>query len=156
MDRDKLSKYRAEIIERFINVETIIDAIICQHYFKKVVSNFFFEVLYDEYFTFGLKRRILKKIIKDIDKQREDELGRLNNIRNYFAHYNQKFFGNKDLELQNGKVKQKVEGIVIDPRNTKEKIDFSALYEEFMDKVVIVEEYLSKTYQDLGGKFLKG
>ncbi len=60
MDKDKLSKYRADVIERFINVEWIINAIICQHYFKRVSMPFLLEVLYDEYFSFALKRRILE------------------------------------------------------------------------------------------------
>ena len=88
MNRDKISKCRAEVIERFINIESIIDAIICQHYFKRVIMKFYFEVLYDEYFSFGLKRRILEKIFKDIDSQKLQDLNRLNTIRNYFAHYN--------------------------------------------------------------------
>ena len=46
--------------ERFINIETMINAIISQHYFKKVPLNFYLEVLYDEYFSFALRRRILE------------------------------------------------------------------------------------------------
>ena len=59
MDNQTLSQMRSEVIEKFINLEMIINAIISQHYFRKVYMPFFFEVLYDEYCSFGLKRRIL-------------------------------------------------------------------------------------------------
>jgi hypothetical protein len=143
MDKETLSKYRAEVIERFINIETLVDSIICQHYFKKVLINFYLEVLYDEYFSFGLKRRILEKIVKDdIDNQKVQDLNRLNTIRNYFAHYNQEVFEGMDITKK---------GKVIDPRNITEEINFEDLHSEFMQKAEGVEEYLFKLYQDLGG-----
>ena len=55
IDKETLSKYRAEVIIEFINIKKIINVIISQHYFKKVVLPFYLEVLYDEYFTFALK-----------------------------------------------------------------------------------------------------
>ena len=145
MDKDKLSKYRSEVIERFINIETIVDAIICQHYFKKMLINFYLEVLYDEYFSFGLKRRILEKIVKNIDSQKIQDLNRLNTIRNYFAHYNQEIIKVAD-KTQKWKV--------IDPRNIEKEINFEGLYAEFMSKAGGIEEYLAKLYQNLGGKLL--
>jgi len=142
MDEDKISKYRAEVIERFINIETIINAIISQRYFKRVEKSFYFEVLYDEYFSFGLKRNILKKIVENIDNQKIEDLNRLNRIRNYFAHCNQEIVEGTD-KTQKGKV--------LDPRNIEKEIDFEALYSEFTEKAGSVEEYLFKLYQDLGG-----
>jgi len=142
MDKGGISKYRAEVIERFINIETIIDAIISQHYFKKVLINFYLEVLYDEYFSFGLKRRILEKIIKNIDSQKVQDLNRLNTIRNYFAHCNQEIIEGTD-KTQKGKV--------IDPRNIQKEINFESLYAEFISKAEGVEEYLFKLYENLGG-----
>ena len=65
MDNNNISKYRSEVIEKAINIEWIMSAIICQHYFKKTILPFLLEVLYDEYFSFALKRRILEKIVKD-------------------------------------------------------------------------------------------
>ena len=145
MDNETLSKYRAEVIERFINIEWIINAIISQHYFKRVILPFLLEVLYDEYFSFALKRRVLEKIIKNIDSKKVQDLNRLNTIRNYFAHCNQEIFEGpgKPDKIQRGKV--------IDPRDIKKEIDFESLYSEFMQKVTGVEEYLFKLYQDLGG-----
>ena len=74
IDKDKLSKYRSEVIEKSINIEWIINAIISQHYLKRVILPFVLEVLYDEYFSFALRRNILKKIIKDIDSQKVEDL----------------------------------------------------------------------------------
>jgi hypothetical protein len=128
MDKDELSKYRAEVIERFINVETLVDAIICQHYFKKMIINFYLEVLYDEYFSFGLKRLILEKIVK--------------NIRNYFAHYNQEIIKGRD---------KKGEARILDPRNIEREIDFKGLHAEFMQIADGIEEYLFQTFKNLGG-----
>ena len=109
--------------------------------------DFYFEVLYDEYFSFGLKRRILEKIFKDIDSQKLQDLNRLNTIRNYFAHYNQEVFEASDKEKKAGKV--------IDPRNIKSDIDFESLYAEFKSKERGVEEYLSTLHQALGGVLFK-
>ena len=134
-----LKEYRATVIEKFINVEAILNAVICQHYFKKVNANFYLEVLYDEYFTFNLKLRIFEKII-NLSKIELDNLRRLNTIRNYFAHCNQRFF-------------QGEEGKVIDPRNTEKEINFENLYDEFIKKEKEVISHLEKTYSNLGGKF---
>jgi hypothetical protein len=124
MEKEKLSKYRSEVIERFINVEWLMNAIISQHYFKRVLMPFLLEVLYDEYFSFSLKRRILEKIIKDADNQKVQDLNRLNTIRNYFAHCNQEIFEISDTKKEKGKV--------IDPRNIRKEIDFEGLYSEFI------------------------
>ncbi len=150
MDSDSLSKYRSEVIERFINIETMINAIISQHYFKKVLKNFYLEVLYDEYFTFGLKRRILEKIIKDTDSQKVEDLNRLNTIRNYFAHCNQEIFESSGIPDKTQK------GKVVDPRNVKSEINFENLYFEFVKKAEGVEEYLFNLYEGLGGIAVKG
>ena len=142
MDKEKLSKYRAEVIERFINVEWLINAIISQHYFKRVLMPFLLEVLYDEQFSFSLRRKILKKIVKGIDNKRVEEMYKLNTIRNYFAHCNQEIIMGTD-KTQKGKV--------IDPRNVEKEVDFESLHSEFMKIVVGVEEYLATLYQGLGG-----
>ena len=147
MDKDELSKYRAEVIERFINIEWIINGIISQNYFKRVIYSFVLEVLYDPSFSFALRRNILIKIVKDIDNQKVDELNRLNNIRNYFAHCNQEIFEASDKEKERGKI--------IDPKNIEKEINFESLYSEFIQKANGVEEYLFKLFIDLGGKALK-
>ena len=149
MDKDKISKYRSEVIESFINVEWIINAIISQHYIKRVEQSFLFEVLYDEYFTFALRRRILEKIIKNndkLDKQKVQDLNRLNTIRNYFAHCSQEF-----IFLSEKPPRWKV----VDPRNIKNEVDFEGLYVDFMKRVIGIEKYLAKLLYDLGGKLVR-
>ncbi len=149
MDKETLSTYRAEVIEKFINIETIINIIICQRYFKKVIRDFYFEVLYDEYFTFGLRRRILEKILKNIDKQYKEkvqDLNRLNTIRNYFAHCNQEYIEGPD-KTQKGKV--------LDPRNIDREVNFKDLYSEFIEKQGSVVDYLMKISVDLGAELEK-
>lgn len=133
IDKTKLSEYRAIVIEKFINIESIINMIICQHYFKRIIGAFYFEVLYDEYFTFGLKRRILEKIINNFDIHMLHDLNRLNTIRNHFAHYNQ------EVSLGTDKPPRRK---VINPRNLTEEIDFNILYSEFMKKQGVVTDYL--------------
>ncbi len=148
MDKDKISKHRAEVIERFINIEWMINAIISQHYLKKVRKSFMLEVLYDEYFNFGLKRRILEKILKKNSKYENqiiEQLRRLNNIRNYFAHCGQEI-----ITLTDKPLKRKV----IHRRNIKEELDFESLHDEFMTKVGSVEKYLVQVLYDLGGTLI--
>ena len=144
------SKYRSEVIERFINLEWLLNAIITQYYFKRIVSSFLFEVLYDEYFSFALKRRILEKIIPDIDGQRLQDLNRLNTIRNYFAHCNQEIFFGIGIPSSQEK------GFVPDPRKTDREVDFKQLYEEFIKKEGLVADYLIAILGKLGGKLVKG
>jgi len=155
MDSEKISKYRAEVIERFINVESLLNAIICQHYFNKLKKSFYYEVLYDEYFSFGLRRSIFKKIIKTVDNKKVNELGRLNTIRNYFSHVNQEFFEITKLEKSNGKLKEKPEGKILDPRNIINEVDFESLYSEFMKMVGGVEIYLYRIFTEKGGTTIK-
>jgi len=144
MDKETLSKYRAEIIGRFINVEWMINAIICQHYLKKVRKSFMLEVLYDEYFSFALRRRILEKILKRINKYEKqiiDKINRLNNIRNYFAHCGQEI-----VMLSDEPPKRKV----IHPGDIEKELDFESLYDDFMKTVGGVEKHLVKLQYDLG------
>ena len=143
-ERKKISEYRSEVIEKFINIECLMNAIISQHYFKRVVLPFFLEVLYDEYFSFALRRRVLGKIVK-IDAKIIENLNRLNTIRNYFAHCNQEIFEISDKDKKYGKI--------VDPRNTTKGIDFESLYVEFNTKEKDVAGYLFELYKSLGGKF---
>jgi hypothetical protein len=136
-----LKEKRGEIIEKFINIESMMNAIISQHYFKKVVRQFYLEVLYDEYFSFGLRRRILEKILTKIDNGKIQHLNRLNTIRNYFAHCNLEMYENKNIEKK----------IIPDPRNNKKEINFELLYSEFIEKENDVLSYLIDNFEKMGG-----
>ena len=147
MTQDKsISRYRAEVIEQTINVEWLMNAIICQHYLKRVVKEFLLEVLYDEYFSFGLKRRILEKVIDDPDQEQMQKLNRINTIRNYFAHCGQEMFAGKALPPEGAK------GSVPDPRNPQRLIDFEKLHGEFVSIVGGITQYLGEVYQAKGGE----
>lgn len=69
MDNKIMSKYRSEVIERTINIEWMLNVIITQHYFGRLLYSFVLEVLYNEYFSFALKHRIFKKIVKNLDNK---------------------------------------------------------------------------------------
>ena len=149
MNRETLSKYRSDVIEKFINCEMIISAIISQHYFKKIFIEFLLEVLYDEHFTFGLKRSILEKIVPDLNKAKINDLNRLNRIRNYFAHRNQEFFFGPE------KPEPGTKGVIPDPRDVKKEIDFEKLYKEFIKKEPEVTRYLADIFIGLGGEMAR-
>ena len=147
MDKQGLCQARAEVIEKFINLEWLVNAIISQHYFGKVMLPFVLEVLYDEYFSFGLKRGILQKIVRDIDARQIERLNRLNTIRNHFAHRGQEIFSGPDIPSK-GQL-----GVVPDPRRLDKPIDFTQLYEEFQRTEPSVAEYLFELYKRLGGEY---
>ncbi len=148
MNHETLSKYRNEIIEKTINIEWLINAIISQHYFKKVVKPFLLEVLYDENFAFSLKRNILEKIVPLFDKNKMQDLRRLMTIRNYFAHCNQEFLQITEF------VDSERKGNVPDPRNPARGIDFEELYFEFTRKNDGLTKYLAEKFIEKGGFFL--
>ncbi len=143
----KISEYRSEIIEKFINIEWLINAIISQYYLKRVVRNFLFDVLYDVNCSFALKRNILKKI--DPAFPRFEDLNRLNNIRNYFAHCNQEvFMGSKKPEPGE-------KGKVLNPKDTKKELDFQSLYKEFKSTEGNITKNLANLFVSLGGELTK-
>lgn len=150
MDEQTLSRARAEVIEKFINLEWLVIAIIAQHYFGRVYLPFVLEVLYDPSFSFYLKRRVLEKIIPDLDKKKIGNLRRLSTIRNYFAHTAEQLFKGPPPPRE-GQI-----AIAPDPRNLDKAIDYAQLYKEFQTMEPAVAEYLFKVYQELGGEYVKG
>ena len=147
---EAISRFRSEVIERTIDVEWMMNAIISKHYFGKMLSPFVLEVLYDEYCSFGLKRRILVKIAPSLESDKLQKLNRINTIRNYFAHCNQAFVEGSDLLSSQSAILK-----VIDPRNLDKAIDFSKLYNEFMEIVGPVEAHLADIYKGKGGQLMK-
>ena len=149
MDKQALTKARADVIERFINLECIIGAIICQHYFGRVCQPFYLEVLYDEYCSFALKRRILEKIVPNLDRAQLENLNRLNTIRNYFAHTGPEIFEGQEIPSEGQ------EGFVPDPRKPSKAVDYAELYREFQTLEPGMTKYLFNLYQQLGGQYSK-
>ncbi len=152
MDEEALSKARANVIEKFIVMDNLINAIISQHYFKKVSMGFVLDVLYDEYFSFGLKRSILEKIVPDIDQDKRNKIGRLNTIRNLFAHCGPKLWEGINGPPGAHAFRRRIPN----PRKPKESLDFDALYNEFIGIEPEIITYLSKVYIDLGGQHAGG
>ncbi len=134
MNISEVAKGRAEVIEGFIQIETLLGNIISNYYVgRQNPFGFMFalEVLYDENCSFGMKRNVLEKIIdaifEEADKKKEaqaqfQKLFKLNKIRNLFAHCGPDLF-----IAQGGK------GIRItpNPTNPSQPVDFDKAYQEF-------------------------
>jgi hypothetical protein len=142
MDGDELANARAEVITRAINVEGLLDAIISQQYLGKVSKGFLFEVLYDEYFSFGLKVKIFSKITSD--QGWFHKLNRLGTIRNYFAHR-----GKWTVDFGKGP-----DPFVPDPKKPSEAIDFHKLLSEFEKLADELETVLFEHYRRAGGQLM--
>lgn len=83
----KIQNYRGSVIGKAIDIEAKIDAILNLYLSKESTQHeFMHKVLDDEYFSFGLKIRILKKINLGLDKKLIKKIERMKNIRNEFAH----------------------------------------------------------------------
>lgn len=146
ISREKLSKYRSEVIEKFINTEWLINSIISQHFLGKIKENFLLQVLNDEYFNFALRRNILEKIVPEFDKKKMQDLRELNKIRNYFAHCNQ------EILRPNEKLDPILKGRVLNPKKPEEELNFQKLYEQFNNKIKEMNEYLTKVLTGKGSK----
>jgi hypothetical protein len=145
MKPDELTKARGEVIEKFINLETIINAIISQHYFKKVRQDFFFELLYNQSFNFGLRISILEKIVPNIDKIKIEKLRKLNAVRNYFAHCGPEIFPTRSTGID------KEKGRVPHPADYQKSIDFDNLYQEFIKTEPEISVYLGQIFTNMSG-----
>lgn len=83
----KTQEYRGFIIGKAIDICGMIDAILNLYFAKDSRQNeFMHKALDDEYFSFGLKIRILEKIKLNLGKELIEKIRRINNIRNEFAH----------------------------------------------------------------------
>ena len=148
LNSESISRLRSDVIERTINIEWIVNAIISQHYFRKVFLPFVLEFLYDEYCSFALKRRVLEKIIPDLEKRKLENLNRVNTIRNYFAHCNQVIVSGDPNDPT-------TTSTVVNPRKLDKAIDFEKLHSEFIEIAGPLEAYLGKVFQAKGGQMMK-
>ncbi len=138
----KISELRAEVIEKAISVESSISIAITHHYFGKLNSLFLLEVMYDEYFTTGLKINILKKAFPTEIKGIEEKLRRLMKIRNAFAHNHNfmiakggKLYTVNPAKFDRNSVKQPPENIAF---------DFPKMHKEFIKLLNEVNPILKK------------
>ena len=143
MDEKKLDEYRAEVVKRTINIEWLMNAIISQHYLKKVIISFVLEVLYDHNFPFSLRRNIIEKIIEDMPREKIEQINRVNNIRNLFAHCDEKLICLSD---------ENKTPVAPNPKDTSKNLNFEELYAEFSENANEVEKYLLEVYKSKGGE----
>ncbi|MBR9689357.1 MAG: hypothetical protein GOV01_00470 [Candidatus Altiarchaeota archaeon] len=137
-------------MEKFINIERIVDTVITRYYvgpsLGERTNKFMFDILYDERFSFGQKKKILEKILKRIGKYNNAKmrnLHRISEIRNYFAHREPFFI--------------REEGTVApDPKNPEENLDFEKLHEEFLEKEKLVNNFLFEILASVGVVLKKG
>ena len=140
MSEENLRSYRNEVIERCISLELLLSGIISYHYFGNINMPFMLEVLYDENCSFGFKRKIVEKIVPEVDRSRINDLNRIGSIRNYFAHCHPNIIH----PLTGDKV-------AVDTRKKYRTIDFENLYEEFQRLYPSVSKYLDGILQGFTG-----
>jgi len=133
---NKIAQYRGVIIHDSINIEALIGAIIAVYFVRDDKNNEFNrKVIDDEYFSFGLKIRILEKLNQEVYPQFFEDIRRINNIRNIFAH--------KVPTLDEGFIYQ-------DSKEEKTEIKYmSDLHKEFLEKIKKADEQLHKIFFSL-------
>lgn len=133
---NKIAQYRGVIIHDSINIEALIGAIIAIYFARDNKNNEFNrKVIDDEYFSFGLKIRILDKLNLDTYHCFFEDIRRINSIRNTFAHnvptLNEGFI---QSNWKDGKTETKY---------------ISDLHSEFLEKVKKVDEQLESIFLKL-------
>ena len=144
MDNNDLGVKRGEVVEKFINIETLLSCIISQHYLGRADYHFMYEVIHDEHFSFALKRRVFEKILKKTENQNKElieKLHKVNKIRNYFAH-----FGKEFIDFQKGTT------YYINPNDPDKQIDFNECFEDFMEIEPEITRELGRLNKKLGGE----
>ena len=133
---NKIAQYRGVIIHDSINVEALMGAIIAIYFVKDNKNNEFNrKVIDDEYFSFGLKVRILEKLKIETYKEFFEDLRRMNTIRNTFAH--------QVPTLDEGFFKKGKDG-------KENEINYmSDLHKEFLEKIKRVDDELHKIFMKL-------
>lgn len=138
--RKEVSEMRGIIITKSVDIDGFIGAIITNYFvIPKMHSNFSLFVSSNPYFSFGLKIDILKKIINELKFEYyanfKDDLTRVNELRNRFAHSIQ-FGFEGDLAYSAGEKSIKI-------KKAKE------MYDEFMGLYPKVKNELEKILQHI-------
>ncbi|MEP6879876.1 MAG: hypothetical protein ABI865_13615 [Nitrosospira sp.] len=138
---DSLSTMRADVIEKFLEIENLVNALISHHYFGFLHGSFLFNFLYDEYCSFALKRNVLLKICPELQPHK-DSLHRIANIRNQFAHCGIKVI---DGPNPNGTAR------FPDSKNFNKTIDFHGSYNKFLQLQSELSSALGAVFINKGG-----
>jgi len=79
MDRKRFEELRRNVLDKFNNLETLMNLAITQFYFNEINKDFMFRVLHGPFFSSSLRIDILLKIVKDSDKKRFNRI--TNNLK---------------------------------------------------------------------------
>ncbi|MFA5061402.1 MAG: hypothetical protein WC494_03760 [Candidatus Pacearchaeota archaeon] len=130
---NKIAQYRGVIIHDSISIEAMLGAIIAIYFVKDNKNNEFNrKVIDDEYFSFGLKIRVLEKLNFEVYSQFFEDIRRMNNIRNIFAHH--------VPTLDEGFIQQNSKDGKVETKY------MSDLHKEFLEKIKKVDEQLHKIF----------
>ena len=134
--QEKIMRYRGVVVHDFINIESMIGSIISIYFAKDNKNNEFNrKVIDDEYFSFGLKVKILEKLKFKVYKTFFEDTRRIGNIRNLFSH----------------QVPTLEEGFFIynADKESSNHIKMAELYKEFRDKYSKIDEQLNIIFNEL-------
>ncbi len=150
MDRTRFWYLRNNVLDKFNNVETMINLIISNYYFNETNKDFIFRVLHNSYFQTILRIDLFSKMIKDSDKDRLSKiiskLKGMSKIRNYFAHITPSYFSDEEPSIE------KV-GWSPHPEDPSKILAFEAEFEKFFKLEKEVNPYLINACNVLGVKF---
>ena len=151
MDRKRFEEIRRNVLDKFNNLEMLMNLAISSYYFKEVNKDFIFRFLHDSLFSSSLRINIFLKIVKDSDKNRYNKIANrireMSNVRNYFAHITPQYFdSNEEITLE------KV-GWFPHPKDPSKRIDLEEEHEKFFELEKEVHPYLVGVCNVLGVKF---
>jgi hypothetical protein len=130
---NKIAQYRGVIIHDSISIEALIGSIIAIYFVKDDKNNEFNrKIIDDEYFSFGLKIKILEKLNIETYNEFFEDIRRINNIRNLFAH--------QVPTLDEGFIQNKSKGKGVETKY------MSDLHSEFLEKIKKVDKQLHKIF----------
>lgn len=133
---------RQIVIDRAINIENLVSSLITIHYFpaKGLNIKFMHEVLYDPHCNFSLKINILRKCYPQTSNQLIEQLRRISNIRNIYAHCGLNITNIADPDKTG----------VMDPKDYNKPLEFEKLEKEFTDLAKEIEEQLFRILKETG------
>jgi len=145
MNKREIIFRRGAVIDAFVSIELMINAIISMHYLKTVDTGFVIDVLNNEMSSFGFKKTLLKQILgEEIYKSDFQNLEKLNRIRNLFGH--------ASLKLKNGENIADEKAVIYfnDPKKPGNEVDPKTESEEFEKLFLLVDNWLITAGKEKG------
>ena len=151
MNRKRFEELRRNVLDKFNNLEMLMNLAISAYYFKEVNKDFIFRVLNNSFCSTSLRIDILLKIIKDSDEKRknkmETNIKQMSNIRNYFAHITPQYFDEGE-EITMEKV-----GWFPHPKDPSKRLNLEEEHERFFELEKGANPYIIHVCTILGVKF---